>query len=504
MSENRSGGRPENPPGGAPQREPGETPGGKAQGLATEHRATRKAVTAAAIGNATEWYDFGVYSYLAVTIGLVFYPSQSQGVQLIATFTTFAAAFLVRPLGGMFFGPLGDRIGRKHVLAFTMLLMAASTFCIGLIPSAASIGIAAPILLLVARMLQGFSTGGEYGGATTFIAEYAPDRRRGFLASWLEFGTVSGYVGGAALVTAMTLLLGSDAMLAWGWRIPFLLALPLGAVGLYLRIKLDETPVFNENTQGFAKDSEGHHRKGQLRETVVGQWRNMLLCVGLVLVFNVNNYMVTAYMPTYLEAVLGYSPTMALVLTLGAMVLMLAAVTGFGTLSDRVGRRPVLLSGSLFSIVLTLPAFWLLQSGNTVGVALGIMVLAVTLVHFSGGAPAALPAFFPTSVRYGALAISFNISVALFGGTTPLLAETLVQSTGNAYSPAWLVMGAGVVGLFVVWRMKESAGRPLPGAPAIPVPERAPGGTRLPYPRTGDGDGGFVPPSNVRRLPSDS
>src|SRR5690606_25006676 len=141
----------------------------------TDHKATRKAVTAAAIGNATEWYDFGVYSYLAVTIGLVFYPSQSPGVQLIATFTTFAAAFLVRPLGGMFFGPLGDRIGRKYVLAFTMLLMAVSTFSIGLIPSAATIGIAAPILLLVARMLQGFSTGGEYGGATTFIAEYAPD-----------------------------------------------------------------------------------------------------------------------------------------------------------------------------------------------------------------------------------------------------------------------------------------------------------------------------------------
>ncbi|WP_306371214.1 MFS transporter [Nocardiopsis sp. CC223A] len=475
--------------------------------LATEHRTTRKAVTAAAIGNATEWYDFGVYSYLAVTIGLVFYPSQSQGVQLIATFTTFAAAFLVRPLGGLFFGPLGDRIGRKHVLAFTMLLMAASTFCIGLIPSAAAIGVAAPILLLVARMLQGFSTGGEYGGATTFIAEYAPDKRRGFLASWLEFGTVSGYVGGAAVVTVMTLLLGPDAMLAWGWRIPFLLALPLGAVGLYLRVKLDETPVFADsaqNAEGFAKDSAGHRRKGQLRETVVGQWRNILLCIGLVLVFNVNNYMVTAYMPTYLEAELGYDSTTALLLTLAAMAVMLATVTGFGRLSDRVGRRPVLLSGSLFSIVLTLPAFWLLQTGSPVGVALGIVVLAITLVHFSGAAPATLPAFFPTSVRYGALAIGFNISVALFGGTTPLLAEALVQSTGNLYSPAWPVMAAGAVGLVVVWRMKESAGRPLPGAPAIPVPERTPGGTRLPYPRPSGESGPHVPPSNVRRLPSDS
>ncbi len=470
--------------------------------LSTKRGTTRKAVTAAAIGNATEWYDFGVYSYLAVTIGLVFYPSQSSGVQLIATFTTFAAAFLVRPLGGMFFGPLGDRIGRKQVLAFTMLLMAVSTFSIGLIPSAATIGIAAPLLLLVARMIQGFSTGGEYGGATTFIAEYAPDKRRGFLSSWLEFGTVSGYVGGAAIVTVMTLLLGTDAMQAWGWRIPFLLALPLGAIGLYLRLKLEDTPVFSENTDGFAKNAEGERRKGQLRETVVGQWHAIVLCIGLVLVFNVNNYMVTAYMPTYLEAELGYSTTLALVVTLGAMVFMLAAVTQFGRLSDRVGRRPVLLSGSLFAIVLSLPAFWMLQQGSLWAAALGVVVLAITLVHFSGAAPAALPAFFPTRVRYGALAISFNVSVALFGGTTPLIAESLVQSTGNLYAPAWLVMAAGVVGVLVVWRMKESAGEPLPGAPAMPVPERGPEGTgRLPYPRRSGETGSSVQRSNVRRLP---
>ncbi|MFE9245903.1 MFS transporter [Nocardiopsis sp. NPDC006938] len=473
--------------------------------LTTQHRTTRKAVVAAAIGNATEWYDFGVYSYLAVTIGLVFYPSQSSGVQLIATFTTFAAAFLVRPLGGMFFGPLGDRIGRKRVLAATMLLMAVSTFAIGLIPSAASIGIAAPILLLVARMLQGFSTGGEYGGATTFIAEYAPDRRRGFLASWLEFGTVSGYVGGAGIVTVMTLLLGTDTMHDWGWRIPFLLALPLGAIGLYLRVKLEETPVFNENTDGFAKDEEGERRKGQFRETIVGQWRAIVLCIGLVMVFNVNNYMVTAYMPTYLEAVLGYSSTLALVVTLGAMVFMLLTVTLFGFASDHVGRRPVLMSGCVLGIVLSLPAFWLLQQGSLWAASLGVLALAVTLVHFSGAGPAALPAFFPTKVRYGALAISFNVSVALFGGTTPLVSESLVQATGNLYSPAWLVMAASAVGLVVVWRMRESAGQPLPGAPAIPVPERRPGASGgPPSPRE---SGESLPGEwngNVRRLPTEN
>ncbi|MFE1098898.1 MFS transporter [Nocardiopsis alba] len=477
-----------------------------ARTLRTEHRTTRKAVTAAAIGNATEWYDFGVYSYLAVTIGVVFYPSQSGGVQLIATFTTFAAAFLVRPLGGMFFGPLGDRIGRKHVLAFTMLLMAVSTFAIGLIPSADTIGIAAPILLLLARMTQGFSTGGEYGGATTFIAEYAPDKRRGFLSSWLEFGTFSGYIGGAGIVTLLTLFLGDETMLAWGWRIPFLLALPLGAIGLYLRIKLEETPVFDQNTDGFAKDTGGARRKGQLRETIVEQGHAILLCLGLVMVFNVNNYMVTAYLPTYLDASLGYSTTMGLVATLGAMVFMLSTVTLVGRASDRVGRRPILFSGCLFAIVLSLPAFWLLQRENLWAVAFGVVVLAITLVHFSGAAPAALPAFFPTKVRYGALAISFNISVSLFGGTTPLISESLVQATGNLYSPAWLLMIAGVIGAVVVWRMPESAGRPLPGAPVIPVPEKVVRGASPapPRPRDGEDSEWRSPGGNVRRLPSES
>ena len=448
------------------QKEPGAP-----SALTADQKTTRKAVTAAAIGNATEWYDFGVYSYLAVIIGLVFYPSQSTGVQLLATFTTFAGAFLVRPLGGMFFGPLGDRIGRKQVLAITMLLMAVSTFSIGILPSAETIGILAPILLLIARMLQGFSTGGEYGGATTFIAEYSPDKRRGFLSSWLEFGTFSGYVGGASIVTVMTLLLGNDVMLAWGWRIPFLLALPLGTIGLYLRVKLEDTPVFQQHTEGFAKDSQGERRKGQLRETVLDQWRAILLCIGLVLAFNVNNYMVTAYLPTYMNAELGHSTTMGLVATLGAMVFMLAGVSLVGRLSDRVGRRPVLLAGSVLAIVLSLPAFWLMQTSNFWTIAVGVLLLAITLVHFSGTAPSTLPAFFPTSVRYGALAISFNVSVALFGGTTPLLAEWLIQRTGSLYSPAWLLMIAGVIGVLVVWRMQESAGRPLPGAP--PIPERS-------------------------------
>ncbi len=228
---------------------------------ARRHRVTdppiiRKAIGAAAIGNITEWFDFGVYAYFEPTIKAVFFADLGDTAGTIATFGLFAVAFLVRPFGGMFFGPLADRIGRNKVLATTMILMALGTFAIGCIPSQSSIGILAPILLLVARLVQGFSTGGEYGNAMTFIAEYAPDKRRGFLGSWLEFGTFTGYLMGALSVTVVSALLTDDQLLSWGWRLPFFIALPLGIVGVYLR-----TPA--RRYAGVRRDGEGVRGAGE-------------------------------------------------------------------------------------------------------------------------------------------------------------------------------------------------------------------------------------------------
>ena len=261
----------------------------------------KRAVGAMALGNAMEWFDFGVYSYIAVTLGQVFFPSSNPSAQLIATFGTFAAAFLVRPIGGMVFGPLGDRIGRQRVLAMTMIMMAAGTFAIGLIPSYSSIGIFAPVLLLVARLVQGFSTGGEYGGAATFIAEFSTDKRRGFMGSFLEFGTLIGYVLGAGTVALLTATLSHEALLSWGWRVPFLIAGPLGLVGLYIRMKLEETPAFKK--QAEARESEDKALPTQtLRDLLARQWKALLLCVGLVLIFNVTDYMALSYLPSYLSS----------------------------------------------------------------------------------------------------------------------------------------------------------------------------------------------------------
>jgi MHS family proline/betaine transporter-like MFS transporter len=449
--------------GKAPHEAPSAAPGA----TVTDPALVKRAVKAAALGNAMEWFDFGVYSYLAVTLGKVFFPSGNPTAQLLSTFGAFAAAFLVRPLGGLVFGPLGDRVGRQKVLALTMIMMAAGTFAIGLIPSYATIGVAAPVLLLVARLVQGFSTGGEYAGATTFIAEYAPDRKRGFFGSWLEFGTLAGYIAGAGLVTLMTALLSSDDLLSWGWRLPFLIAGPMGIIGLYLRTKLEETPAFAAELEKAARQ-ERERPKVPLRDMVTGQWRALLLCMGLVLVFNVTDYMLLSYMPSYLTSELKYDETHGLLVVLGVMALMMVVQPFAGALSDRVGRRPVIAAGCAGFLLLSVPALLLIRQGGLLAIALGMGALGLLLVCFTAAMPAALPALFPTRVRYGSLSIGFNVSVSLFGGTTPLVVTALIGATGNVMMPAYYMMGAAVVGGAAVWFMAESAGRPLPGsAPAV-------------------------------------
>ena len=427
----------------------------------------KRAVGAMALGNAMEWFDFGVYSYIAVTLGKVFFPSSSPSAQLIATFGTFAAAFLVRPIGGMVFGPLGDRIGRQRVLAMTMIMMAAGTFAIGLIPSYGTIGIFAPVLLLLARLVQGFSTGGEYGGAATFIAEYSTDKRRGFMGSFLEFGTLAGYILGAGTVALLTATLSEDAMLSWGWRVPFMIAGPLGLVGLYIRMKLEETPAFKREAEAReALDKAAP--KQSFGKMLAAQWKPLLLCVGLVLIFNVTDYMALSYLPSYLSATLHFDETHGLFLVLLVMVLMMPLTLAAGRLSDAIGRKPVMLAGCVGLLLLSIPALMLIQTGETLPVFCGLMILGALLSCFTGVMPSALPALFPTAIRYGALAIGFNVSVSLFGGTTPLVTAWLVETTGNLMMPAYYLMGAAVIGIVSVVALAETAKKPLMGsAPAV-------------------------------------
>ena len=423
----------------------------------------KRAVGAMALGNAMEWFDFGVYSYIAVTLGKVFFPSSSPSAQLIATFGTFAAAFLVRPIGGMVFGPLGDRIGRQRVLAMTMIMMAVGTFAIGLIPSYASIGIMAPVLLLVARLVQGFSTGGEYGGAATFIAEFATDKRRGFAGSFLEFGTLAGYILGAGTVAALTASLSQESLLSWGWRVPFFIAGPLGLIGLYIRMKLEETPAFKKEAEAREADEKARPKQ-PFAQLLARQWRPLLQCVGLVLIFNVTDYMALSYLPSYLSATLHFNESNGLFLVLLVMVLMMPMTLYAGHLSDRVGRKPVMMFGCVGLLVLAIPALLLVRTGAPLPVFGGMLILGALLSTFTGVMPSALPALFPTKIRYGALAIGFNVSVSLFGGTTPLVAAWLVDRTGDLMMPAYYLMGAAVIGIVSVRALRETAGQPLLGS----------------------------------------
>jgi MHS family proline/betaine transporter-like MFS transporter len=424
----------------------------------------KKAVVATALGNAMEWFDFGIYSYLVVVIGKVFYSGVSDSAQLVFSFGTFAAAFLVRPIGGMFFGMLGDRFGRKKILAVTLMMMAAATLSIGLIPSYASIGIAAPILLLCARLVQGFSTGGEYAGAMTFIAESTPDKKRGFMASGLEVGTLAGYIAGAGLVTVLTYVLGSDTMLDWGWRVPFLIAGPIGIIGLYLRNHLEETPAFSAMEE--KKEEEGKRPHVSMKELFLFHRRSVLMCLVLVFFYNVIDYTVLTYMPSHLTAVLAYGETKGLLFILVVMFIMIPIVLAIGYFGDRAGNKQIIQMSLMGIILLSVPAFLLIGSGSNGLVFLGLMILGALLSGIKGTMTSQLPSLFFTEVRYGGLAVTYNISASIFGGTAPLLISWLINITANQLMPAYYLMFASLIGIVVVTLfLKNTSGKPLRGSP---------------------------------------
>lgn len=426
----------------------------------------KKAITAAALGNAMEWFDFGVYGFVAYALGQIFFPEASPGIQMIAALATFSVPFLIRPLGGLFFGRLGDKLGRQKVLSITIIIMAVSTFCIGLIPSYASIGIWAPILLLVAKLAQGFSVGGEYSGAAIFVAEYSPDRKRGFMGSWLDFGSIAGFVLGAGLVVLISSIVSEQNFLDWGWRIPFFLAAPLGIIGLYLRHALEETPIFQQHVDKMEKDDRDALQsapKVSFRYIAKTQWRSLLSCVGLVIATNVTYYMLLTYMPSYLSHNLHYSEDHGVLIIIAIMIGMLFVQPVVGLMSDKFGRKPFVIGGSIGLFVLAIPCFILINS-NVIGlIFVGLLLLAIMLNAFTGVMASTLPAMFPTQIRYSALAISFNISV-LIAGLTPTVAAWLVESTNNLYMPAYYLMVIAVVGLATGLFMRETANRPLKGA----------------------------------------
>ncbi len=420
-----------------------------------EETSIRRAIVGASIGNTVEWFDFAVYGYLAVTLGAVYFPSEDPTISLLSSFAVFGVAFVMRPLGGLFFGPLGDRIGRQRTLATVIILMSISTFVIALLPGYATIGIWAPILLVLARLLQGFSAGGEFGGASAFIAEYSPDNRRGFLVSWLEFSTLIGFILGSTSVLMLSSVLSEEALTSWGWRIPFLIAGPLGLIGLYIRLRLDDTPEFR------ALESAGEVSQSPFKETVTQNWKPILQVAGLVIIQNAGFYIVLTYMQTYITEQLGFSTTSASLSTVLTLLVGMVLIPPLGALSDRVGRKPVLMASCVGFVVLTYPLFLLLNAGNLAGAIAAHVALGALLAVYLSTTIAALTELFPTRVRYGGFSIGYNISVAIFGGAAPFLATYLISVTGNPLSPAFYLIAAAIATAVTLLTIKETARTPL-------------------------------------------
>ena len=416
----------------------------------------RRAVTGASIGNAVEWFDFAIYGFLATFIAANFFPSGNETAALLNTFAIFAAAFFMRPLGGFVFGPLGDRIGRQRVLALVILLMSGSTLAIGLLPTYTAIGVAAPLILLFLRCLQGFSAGGEYGGGAVYLAEFASEKRRGLTVTFMVWSGVLGFLIGSATVTVLQALLPTDAMESYGWRIPFLLAGPLGLVGLYIRLRLDDTPQFAElsKTKQLAKSP--------LREAVRTAWRPILQVIGLMVIFNIGYYVVFTFLPSYFIKTLHFTKTNAFVSITLASLVALILILPLAALSDRIGRRPMLIAGSLAFAIGGYPLFLLLDSGSlAAAIAAHCGLAAIEAVYVSAAVSAGVE-LFATRVRYSGFSIGYNICVAAFGGTTPYVVTWLTAQTANNVAPAYYVVAAAVVSLLTILTVRETAGRPLP------------------------------------------
>ena len=409
----------------------------------------RRAFVGAISGHLIEWYDYGIYGFLAVVMGQVFFASSSPGVSLLSSFAAFALSFFMRPLGGLFFGPLGDRIGRRATLTIVMVLMAGSTCLIGVLPTYAAVGVFAPVLLVLLRCLQGLSAGGEIGTVTTFIAEYAGPGRRGYSTSWLMVTAVLGLLLGSFVANGLSAVLGEQAMLDWGWRIPFLIAGPLGMVAAYIRLKLEDSPEF----QALAE--AGHTEKAPLRACM--QWRRALVLVFCIITVHASIfYLVLTFASTFLSNTLGFGSSMRFWFVIVAASTAAAVMPFGGAFTDRYGRRPFLLATAAMA-TLSMLWFFLAAPGATPATFFfPLMACALSFGLYASSTYATMTELIPTRIRSTGIALAYNVPVAVFGGSAPLVAAALIESTGSITSPSYFFVATGLLSIAALLVLKPS------------------------------------------------
>jgi len=416
---------------------------------------SRRALVAGSVGNFIEWYEFGVYGYLATLIAGNFFTLEGQTglTGLLLTYASFALAFFCRPIGAIIFGRIGDRIGRKPTLIAVVLLMTVATAIIGLLPTYAQIGVAAPLLLTLMRMFQGLFAGGEFGGAVSLMTEFAPKGKRGIYGAWQSFTVSLGLLTGVGLVAILVQTLPDAQMKEWGWRIPFLLALPMGLVALWLRLKLDETPSFVASKKPEVKAQKTAAEKA----SAVATAKAIALGIGRMMGWSAGGYTFLVVMPSYLQTSLHATFLQALVATVLANVGFAIAILPSGWLSDKIGRKKVMMAAVLAVIILSFPLLHLLQNPDSSLLVKGVAVLiaGATIGMIAGPGPAMLAEMFPTRVRYTGLGLSYSLSNAVFSGCAGLIITGLIKETGNLDIPAYYVVATCIVSLFALMTLRK-------------------------------------------------
>ncbi|HFP9335609.1 TPA: MFS transporter [Raoultella planticola] len=421
------------------------------QTATTTMGAHKRALIAGSIGNFIEWYEFAVYGFLATVIARNFFQLAGEAplTGLILTYASFAIAFFFRPLGAIIFGRIGDRIGRKPTLIIVLVMMTLATTAIGLVPVYASIGIAAPLILTGLRILQGLFAGGEYGGAVSLMTEFAPRGKRGLYGAWQSFTVALGLLAGAGIVALISAVLSPEELYAWGWRLPFFLAIPMGGVALWLRVKMEETP-------GFLRQQK--QQQPQASANLNHTLKAIMTGIGRLMVWSAAGYTYLVIMPAYLQSSLHTGFNQALLIAVISNIGFAITILPAGILSDKWGRRNVMVIAAVLLLILALPLLKILQaeSSTLLVKALVVLVAGGLVGMLAGPGPAMLSEMFPTKVRYTGLGLAYSLSNAIFSGCAGLIITGLIKQTGNLDIPAYYVMATAVVSIFALMTLKKN------------------------------------------------
>ncbi len=409
----------------------------------------RRAIAAGAVGNALEWYDFAVFGFFAPVISTQFFPADDHLAGLINTFGVFAAGYLMRPIGGFLFGHLGDRLGRRRALLISIIAMAVPTSLMAVLPTHEQVGALAALLLVVLRLAQGVSVGGEFIGSITYLVEMAPPGRRAYFGSWSVFSTVLGMLAGSAVAALLHLTLTSEQMADFGWRLPFLGGVVIGVIGVWLRLHLRETPSFQE------LQTSARVAVRPLGDAIRQMPFRMVQMAAMVMLLGVGIYVLFIWMPTYLTHIVSPPVPGALTINTLAMVVLVALMPVAGMVADRVGYKPVLAASMLVAAIVVYPLFLWIDTGALIAVIIAQLVFAIFSGFLQGATPVAMVEQFPARLRYSAMATGYNLTIAIFGGTAPLVATWLVQETGDLAAPAWYLATVAVISLVATLTLKR-------------------------------------------------